>query len=62
MNRPLRQGADFTPLGQAVMGVVLQAIAARRAALAAQGVADRPAFAALLDQVEAEAQRRVGAA
>ncbi len=62
MNRPLRPEPDFTPLGQAVMGVVLQAIAARRAALAARGLADRPAFAALLDQVEAEARQRVGGA
>ncbi len=60
MNRVLREGQDFTPLGQAVTGVVLQAIAARRQALAAQGLADRPEFAALLDAVEVEARQRLG--
>lgn len=60
MTRHLRQGEDFTPLGLAVMGVVAQAIAARRAHLAANGLADRPEFAAMLDEVEAEAKRRTG--
>lgn len=60
MNRPIRQGDDFTPLGLAVMGVVVQEIAARRAHLAAHGLEDRPEFAALLDQVESEAKRRTG--
>lgn len=60
MNRVVREGQGFTPLGVAVASVLLQGIAARRQALAAQGMADRPEFAAFLDAVEVEARQRLG--